>query len=61
MAKIVTQFYPHLYESRAGKIVLLTMDNGEDYKKPTTFGEEALDSLNRALDAIVNQRQFHVA
>ena len=52
MAKIVTQFYPCFYESRAGKIVLLTMDNGEDYKKPTTFGEEALDSLNRALDVI---------
>ncbi len=50
MAKIVTQFYPRPYESRTGKIVLLTMDNGEDYKKPTTFGEEALDSLNRALD-----------
>jgi 3-hydroxyacyl-CoA dehydrogenase/enoyl-CoA hydratase/carnithine racemase len=52
MAKIVTQFYPRFYESMAGKIVLLTMDNGEDYKKPTTFGEEALDSLNRALDVI---------
>jgi 3-hydroxyacyl-CoA dehydrogenase/enoyl-CoA hydratase/carnithine racemase len=28
------------------------MDNGEDFKKPTTFGEEALDSLNTALDVI---------
>ncbi len=52
MAKIHTQFYPRFYESSAGKIVLLTMDNGEDYKKPTTFGEEALDSLNRALDLV---------
>ncbi len=52
MAEIHTQFYPRFYESSAGKIVLLTMDNGEDYKKPTTFGEEGLDSLNRALDLI---------
>ncbi len=52
MAKIVTQFYPRFYESRVGKIALLTMDNGEDYKKPTTFSEEALDSLNQALDFI---------
>jgi 3-hydroxyacyl-CoA dehydrogenase/enoyl-CoA hydratase/carnithine racemase len=55
MAKIHTQFYPRFYESSAGKIVLLTMDNGEDYKQPTTFGEEALHSLNRALDLIQKQ------
>ena len=41
MAKIVTQFYPRFYESRVGKIALLTVDNGEDYKKPTTFGRGA--------------------
>jgi len=52
MAKIVTQFYPRFYESRVGKIALVTMDNGEDYKKPTTFDEEALNSLNKALDVI---------
>jgi hypothetical protein len=52
MGKIVTQFYPRFYRSRVGKLVLLTMDNGADYKKPTTFSEEALNSLNRALDSI---------
>ncbi|RLA92334.1 MAG: 3-hydroxyacyl-CoA dehydrogenase, partial [Deltaproteobacteria bacterium] len=52
MAKIVTQFYTHFYNSRVGKIALVTMDNGEDYKKPTTFDEEGLTSLNRALDTI---------
>ena len=52
MAKIVTQFYPRFYESRVGKIALVTMDNGEDYKKPTTFDEEALNSLHQALDVI---------
>ncbi|UCG13779.1 MAG: enoyl-CoA hydratase/isomerase family protein [Deltaproteobacteria bacterium] len=58
MAKTITHFYPRFYESREGKIALLTMDNGEDYKKPTTFDQEALDSLNQALDAI--QREPHV-
>ncbi len=52
MAKIVTQFYSRFYASRVGKIALVTMDNGEDYKKPTTFDEQALDSLNRVLDDI---------
>ncbi|MGV7229735.1 MAG: 3-hydroxyacyl-CoA dehydrogenase NAD-binding domain-containing protein [Nitrospirales bacterium] len=52
MAKIVTQFYPRVYQSRVGKLVLLTMDNGADYKKPTFFSEEALNSLNRSLDSI---------
>jgi 3-hydroxyacyl-CoA dehydrogenase/enoyl-CoA hydratase/carnithine racemase len=58
MAKIVTQFYLRFYDSRVGKIALLTMDNGEDYKKPTTFDEEALNSLNKALDFI--QREADV-
>ena len=58
MAKIVTQFYPRFYESRVGKLVLLTMDNGADYRKPTTFSEEALDSLNQALDVV--QREADV-
>jgi 3-hydroxyacyl-CoA dehydrogenase/enoyl-CoA hydratase/carnithine racemase len=57
MAKIVTQFYTRFYESRVGKIALLTMDNGEDYKKPTTFDEEALNSLNKALDLIQSEPQ----
>jgi 3-hydroxyacyl-CoA dehydrogenase/enoyl-CoA hydratase/carnithine racemase len=56
MAKIVTQFYPRFYESAVGKIALLTMDNGEDYRKPTTFDEEALNSLNEALDLIQREQ-----
>ena len=52
MAKIVTQFYSRFYQSRVGRLVLLTMDNGADHKKPTFFSEEALNSLNRALDSI---------
>ncbi|MBW1980253.1 MAG: enoyl-CoA hydratase/isomerase family protein [Deltaproteobacteria bacterium] len=55
MAKVVTRFYPRFYSSRVGKIALLTMDNGADYKKPTTFGQQALESLNEALDVIVKE------
>jgi 3-hydroxyacyl-CoA dehydrogenase/enoyl-CoA hydratase/carnithine racemase len=55
MGKLITRFYPQVYQSRVGKIALLTMDNGEDYKKPNTFGEEALISLNQALDVIVRE------
>ena len=55
MGKLITRFYPQVYQSRVGKIAILTMDNGEDYKKPNTFGEEALASLNQALDVIVRE------
>jgi 3-hydroxyacyl-CoA dehydrogenase/enoyl-CoA hydratase/carnithine racemase len=55
MGKLITRFYPQVYQSRVGKIALLTMDNGEDYKKPNTFDEEALTSLNQALDVIVRE------
>ncbi|HYA02736.1 MAG TPA: 3-hydroxyacyl-CoA dehydrogenase NAD-binding domain-containing protein [Syntrophobacteria bacterium] len=55
MGKIITKFYPQFYQSRVGKIALLTMDNGEDYRKPNIFGEESLTSLNQALDVIVRE------
>ena len=55
MGKTITRFYPQYYQSRVGKIALLTMDNGEDYKKPNIFGEEALASLSQALDVIVRE------
>lgn len=35
--------------SRAGDIALVTIDNGEDWTKPTFFGEQALGSLERLL------------
>ena len=34
---------------RVGEIALVTIDNGEDWTKPTTFGREALESLDRLL------------
>jgi 3-hydroxyacyl-CoA dehydrogenase/enoyl-CoA hydratase/carnithine racemase len=36
--------------TRAGDVALVTIDNGEDWTKPTFFGEHALRSLERALD-----------
>ena len=55
MGKLITRFYPQIYQSRVGKIALLTMDNGKNYRKPNTFGEEALTSLNQALDVVVRE------
>jgi 3-hydroxyacyl-CoA dehydrogenase/enoyl-CoA hydratase/carnithine racemase len=38
--------------TRAGDVALVTIDNGEDWTKPTFFGEQALQSLDRALDEL---------
>ena len=35
--------------ARAGDVALVTIDNGEDWTKPTFFGQEALESLERLL------------
>jgi 3-hydroxyacyl-CoA dehydrogenase/enoyl-CoA hydratase/carnithine racemase len=35
--------------TRAGNIALVTIDNGEDWTKPTFFGRNALESLDRLL------------
>src|SRR5207249_3775930 len=35
--------------ARTGDVALLTIDNGEDWTKPTFFGETALQSLERTL------------
>ncbi len=37
---------------RAGDLALVTIDNGEDWQKPTFFGEAALRSLEAALDEL---------
>ncbi len=53
MSEPVTDFKLKWWDSpEAGRLALLTIDNGEDYTKPTTFGEAALDNLERTLDAI---------
>ena len=38
--------------ARAGEVALVTIDNGEDWTKPTFFGQEALESCERALEAL---------
>lgn len=49
--ELITQFKVSYFEHpRAGKIAIMTMDNGADYKKPNTFGAGALASLNEAMD-----------
>lgn len=49
MADPVTAFYVQPVETRVGRIALVTIDNGADWRKPSTFGRHALESLERAL------------
>jgi 3-hydroxyacyl-CoA dehydrogenase/enoyl-CoA hydratase/carnithine racemase len=44
-----TEFKLQRFESRVGPIASVTMDNGEDWRKPNTFGEAALRSLESVL------------
>src|SRR5450830_1008521 len=49
--ELITEFKVTYYEHpKAGKLAIMTMDNGADYKKPNTFGAGALASLNQAMD-----------
>lgn len=49
--EFITRFKVTYYDHpRAGKLAIVTMDNGGDYKKPNTFGAGALASLNEAMD-----------
>jgi 3-hydroxyacyl-CoA dehydrogenase/enoyl-CoA hydratase/carnithine racemase len=52
MAEPITRFYNRLYDSPVGKIAIVTMDNGHDYKRPNTFSEAAMYSLSETLDVI---------
>jgi 3-hydroxyacyl-CoA dehydrogenase/enoyl-CoA hydratase/carnithine racemase len=53
--EVVTEFKVTYTDSRAGRLAVVTMDNGQDYKRPNTFGEGALASLTRALDELEGQ------
>lgn len=54
MGEAVTAFKLGFVQSRtAGRLAILTMDNGRDWNRPNTFGAGALRSLNDALDDIV--------
>jgi 3-hydroxyacyl-CoA dehydrogenase/enoyl-CoA hydratase/carnithine racemase len=56
MAEPITIFHTQFYESPVGKIAILTMDNGQDYKKPNIFGEEAFLSLGKALHRLIAEQ-----
>jgi 3-hydroxyacyl-CoA dehydrogenase/enoyl-CoA hydratase/carnithine racemase len=53
MGELVTRFHTNTFESPVGKIAIVTMDNGQDYKKPTTFDADAMQSLGKALKSII--------
>jgi len=55
-ARPVTSFTATYLDSpRAGRLALLTVDNGADHTKPTVLDTRAFDSLDRALDEIEGQ------
>jgi 3-hydroxyacyl-CoA dehydrogenase/enoyl-CoA hydratase/carnithine racemase len=45
----VTRFHLQKIPTRVGPIALVTIDNGADWRKPNTFGEAALRSLEEVL------------
>ena len=49
MAEPVTRFHLQRLETRVGPVALVTIGNGADWRKPNTFGEEALRSLKEVL------------
>jgi 3-hydroxyacyl-CoA dehydrogenase/enoyl-CoA hydratase/carnithine racemase len=52
MASPPTLFKLQRLETRLGAVAIVTMDNGEDWQKPNTFGEQALRSLEEVLHAL---------
>ncbi len=49
MANPPTQFKLQRIDTSVGPVALVTMDNGENWQKPNTFGEQALRSLDEVL------------
>ena len=47
-----TFFKLNRVESRVGPIALVTVDNGEDYRKPTTLGRSAFESAVPLLEQL---------
>ena len=53
MAKYITECKLNYHQSKkAGKIAIVTMDNGQFYNVPNTWGLEALESLNKVIDIV---------
>ena len=49
MAEPTTEFRLVRADTRVGPVALVTMDNGEDYRKPNVFGRGAMESLQALL------------
>jgi 3-hydroxyacyl-CoA dehydrogenase/enoyl-CoA hydratase/carnithine racemase len=47
-----TEFKLQKIHTRVGPVAFVTIDNGEDWQKPNTFGEAALRSLEGVLDQL---------
>ncbi|MGO9568804.1 MAG: 3-hydroxyacyl-CoA dehydrogenase NAD-binding domain-containing protein [Desulfomonilaceae bacterium] len=58
MADAPTLFHTNHYNSRVGKIAIVTMDNGEDYRKPNIFDEKAFTSLHEAIAKIQADKEI---
>jgi 3-hydroxyacyl-CoA dehydrogenase/enoyl-CoA hydratase/carnithine racemase len=52
VAEPVTRFHLQKATTRVGPVALVTIDNGADWQKPSTFGREALESLAGVLDGL---------
>ncbi len=55
MADRPTLFFLQEITTRIGPIALVTMDNGEDWQKPSVFGRRALASLDDLLPRLREQ------
>ena len=51
-----TEFRLQRVETDRGPLALITMDNGEDWQKPTTLGRAAFETLARALSETHRRR-----
>jgi 3-hydroxyacyl-CoA dehydrogenase/enoyl-CoA hydratase/carnithine racemase len=48
----ITQFKLNRVETAKGPLALVTMDNGEDYTKPTVLGRTAIESANAVVEQL---------
>lgn len=56
---VYSEFKVRYYDSpEAGRLAIVTMDNGRDHTKPTTFGERELASLGDTLDELEGQEDL---
>jgi 3-hydroxyacyl-CoA dehydrogenase/enoyl-CoA hydratase/carnithine racemase len=49
---VKTEFKLNRVATRLGPLALVTMDNGEDYTKPTVFGRSAIESGRRVVEEL---------